>query len=149
MLGTINCTVARKNSLLGRVGQNIAFVELFNYKDQCCKNCAHISSISNLAENFISILLHCSEHCKRAIKSTNRILLSNELQILKLESINAHRCWVANNKLRSGDVHPVKVRFQLEYEKAIKAAKNNAKIVLSDKQWAYLISKNTLGFWSV
>ena len=100
-------------SVLIPLARDMAFVELLNCKEKYCKNCAHISSLLNLAENLISILLHCSEHCKQAIKSTNRISWSNELKICKLESINAHRCWEAHNKLCSDDVYEAKVSLNL------------------------------------
>ena len=54
-----------------------------------------------------------------------------ELQVLKVESINAHVCWVAINKTLSDDVCQAKIMSRFKNKRTFKTAKSNAFVSLN------------------
>jgi hypothetical protein len=84
----------------------------------------------------------CSTH-------NGRVPWSNELKLLKQQSINAHQLWVSIGRPRAGCIFQEKIKKHYEYKRAIAAAKARSKSVFSDKLLDYMHSKNVRGFWAM
>jgi len=103
--------------------------------EQCY--CHTVNALTTAADQFIATVpQHISKHW-----------WNSDLSNLKKQSINSHNLWLEGGKPLSGITFENKNKDKLRYKLAIKTAKVESDIAISDKLHEDLTYKNTNNFW--
>ena len=99
-------------------------------------------------DNLIGFVKYADKSLPRYKPNVKKDWWSNELSILKQQSINSHKLWLANGRPRHGPVNDERVRIRSAYKHAIRSAQRQPKQKAWNKLHDAMQYNNTNQFWS-
>jgi len=118
--------------------------------DNCVvSKCTHWPYIDNYYESIVNALVIAMDNCIPIVKRESlKSYWSDELDVLKQASIDAHKLWILCGKPHQGIVNKMRLESKYKYKPAIKQAIQQGNMEFDDELSNLWLNKDMTKFWN-